>query len=256
MVVLTILEKCYGYREKYSLRSFERSLSSFVKDLKVRIKVLGKTDKNWIQVEVIGTDAMVVTNYLKQKFGLAPVFFKKIKLFSEFKGKVIDSEKAKHGLYVDVGVSFPKPVNIFLPLKLFHSQLTNGKNLSLNTILECFSLYNNFPLTIQVTRIDSTTKKVEGRLSTQQVSLFKKWISLDFDRIIVLGVNYEKINRIVKKFKVKRDIIKIIQLGFLEQLLLCKLGTDAPGIINIIGPMLPKTPLYFFSPKKIKTSLQ
>ena len=256
MVVLTVLEKCYGSRGSSFLRSFEDSLSSFVEGLEVQVRVLGRTDENWIQVEVSGLDASVVTNYLDQKFGLAPVFFEKVQVFSGFRGKIIDSGKVGYGLYVDVGISLPKHVDVLIPLHVLRSQLANGKKLSITNMVDAFSLYDNFPLKIQVTRIDSAKKEVEGRLSKSQSSVFKEWISLDFERVIILGATFEQVNRVIKKSKVKRDIIKIIQLGFLEQFLICKLGTEGPGIIKKIGPMLPKTPIHCLSPKRIRAILE
>jgi len=256
MVVLTVLEKCYGLRERSFLRGFEASLSSLAEGLEVQVRVLGKTDGNWVQVEVSGSDAPVFTKYLDQKFGLAPVFFEKVQAFSRLGGKIIDSGKVGYGLYVDVGISIPKHVDVLIPLHVLRSQLANGKKLSISIIVDAFSLHDNLPLRVQVTRIDSAKKEVEGRLSKGQSSVFREWLSLDFDRVFILGAAFEQVNRIIKKSSVERDVIKVIQLGFLEQQLLCKLGTEGPGIIKRIGPMLPQTPIYCLFPKGIRAIIE
>jgi hypothetical protein len=252
MVVLTVLEKCYGFRWRRFLKIFEDMLSPLVGDLDVQFKILGKTGENWIQVEVIGSDVPVVTHYFKQKFGLAPISLENVNLFNEVRGKIVDAGRVGYGLYVDVGVSSPRHIDVLLPLHVLRSQLANGIKLSVNNIVEAFALYDNRPLSIQVTRIDRAKGEVEGRLSTSQSALFEEWVSLDFDRVLVLGAPFSEVRRIVKRSPVERDVIKILPLGFLEQLLLCKLGTEGPGLIKGIGSLLPKTPIHCFSPKRAR----
>jgi hypothetical protein len=252
MVVLTILEKCYGFRWRHFLQVFEDTLSTHIGGLDVQFKILGKTGDNWIHVEVIGSDVPVVTRYLNQKFGLAPISLENVNLFNEIRGKIIDAGRVGYGLYVDVGISSPRHIDVLLPLHVLRSQLANGKKLSLTNIVEAFTLYDNRPLTIQVTRIDTAKGEVEGRLSTRQSALFEEWVSLDFDRVLVLGAPFPEVQRLVKRSHVERDVIKILSLGFLEQLLLCKLGTEGPGLIKEIGSLLPQTPLHCFSPKRAR----
>jgi hypothetical protein len=253
--VLTLLDKCYGFLWERYLHDFKISLHQIFQDLEVQIEVLGRSSEEWIQIEVMGPDTEVVTNYLAQKFGIAPISFKNIHLYSILKGRVIDAGKIGYGLYVDVGISLPKHVDVLVPLYVLRSQLVNGKKLSVKKIIDLFCLHDRFPITIQVTKIDSDLRKIEGRLSMSQSSIFNVWVSENFDRVLIQGTSSNQVKRLLKKSRRERDIIKVISLGFLEQLLLCKLGTEGPGIINILGPMLPKTPIYFFSPSRIRTIL-
>jgi hypothetical protein len=48
-----------------------------------------------------------------------------------------------------------------------------------------------------------------------------------------------------------RDIAKIEQLGMFEQVIVCKLGTDAAGLIPKIGRNLKRMALSIFSPRRI-----
>jgi hypothetical protein len=255
MTVLTLLEKCYSYQWKSYLRDFEASLVQIFQNLEVQVKVLGRSNEDWIQIEVVGSDTEIVTNYLIQKFGLAPLSYETIQLFSILKGRVIDSEKIGYGLYIDVGISRPKHVDVLIPLYILRSQLAKGKKLSVKDIINSYCLHDNFPMVIQVTKLHSVKREIEGRLSVGQTSLFNEWTFLNFDRVIILGASSNQVKRLLKRSRLDRDIIKIISLGFLEQLLLCKLGTTGPGIIKKIGPMLPKTPIYIFSPSRIRTLL-
>ena len=252
MAVLTVLEKCYGVHWRPLLRVFEDALTPLVGGLDVQFKVLGRTGDHWIQVEVAGSDGPVATRFLDQTFGLAPLALANVNLFTELRGKTIDAGRVGYGLYVDVGVTSPRRIDVFLPLHVLRSQLADGKKLSIPTLIDAFALYDNRPLTIQVTRIDAAKGEVEGRLSPRQTALFEAWVSLDFDRVLVLGAPFPDVHRLINRSPVARDVIKVLPLGFLEQQLLCKLGTEGPGLIKEIGSLLPQTPLHCFSPKRVR----
>jgi hypothetical protein len=51
--------------------------------------------------------------------------------------------------------------------------------------------------------------------------------------------------------KADRDIIQIEELSFTANSLVCKLGTDAPGIIARIGRFVSEFRLYAFLPEKV-----
>jgi hypothetical protein len=51
--------------------------------------------------------------------------------------------------------------------------------------------------------------------------------------------------------KVERDIIEVEELSFTANSLVCKLGTDAPGIIAKIGRYVSEFKLYAFLPEKV-----
>jgi hypothetical protein len=68
---------------------------------------------------------------------------------------------------------------------------------------------------------------------------------------MVLGSLFSDVEWAVKLSKSYRDIIKIDSLGTLEHVVLCKLGTDAIGLIPKLGRYLAEAVLVPFSPKKI-----
>ena len=157
-----------------------------------------------------------------------------------------------YGLYVDVGIPVPRKVDLLVPLHVLRKQLFKDKKVSMRKIREAFCLHDNFPLKVKLTRIIIDKSEAEAELSEVQLAAFNNWISLGLDRVIVLGASLEQLEYVIKKSGSLRDIIRIDQLGFFEHLLLCKLGTEAPGIISRIGTLLQGVPLYAFSPKKIK----
>ena len=250
MVILTLLEKSYG-KEKTDLFVY-KGLTSITSGLKIQLKHIGKTERGWTKIEIVGEDEKILINYLKKNFGLAPIQLKDVHASMIFKGKIIDSGKVGYGLYIDIGITTPQPIDALIPLYKLRSQLSNNKRVSVHKIIKDFCLYTNFPLEITLTKVDLNRKIIEAELSDKQLKVFRDWLLLGLDRVVALGATIHHIKRAVYKSKLYRDVINITPLGLLEQVLVCKLGTDAPGIITKIGPYLAAVPLHAFSPNRIK----
>ena len=250
MAMLTLLEKLYGLDEEDSEKVLNENLAKLTSGIDAEAKIIGKNERKWIQVKVSGADAKVVTNYLGSRFGSAPSFTD-IHTPIVLKGKIIDAGKVGYGIYIDIGTSNSNPIDVLIPLHKLRTHLVDGKKLPLREIVEAFCLHDNFPVSIRLTEIDIEEEKMWAEPSDGQVELFKKWLSSYLDRVIVLGAHYERITAAVRRSGAKNDIVKIEELGFLEYSLLCKLGTDAPGMIKILGSYLPKVLLYVFSPRKV-----
>lgn len=250
MPTVTLLEKVYG---SFSPETFEQVFSSLCKGLKVKLRVISETNRGWIQIEVSGEDEIVALHFLEQKMGLAPVSVDNLKKFSVVRGRVVFSGKSKKELYVDIGVFSPEAYDAILPLQRLQAQLADGKKLPLQRLVELFCLYDGLPLEVKITRdVDSQKKWIEAELSEAQLSQITSWIRSSFDRLVVLGAFLSDVERAVKMSKHFRDVIKIESLGMLEQAILCKLGTDAVGLIPKLGHFLPDAVLVPFSPRKIR----
>jgi hypothetical protein len=250
--VLTLLEKVYGPKEANARQKLDEILSSFTSGLDAEIKFKSKNRRNWIQVEVSGSDITVAVNYLAKRFGLVSSSTD-IRIPMTLKGKIVDSGTVGYGLYVDVGVSASDPLDALIPLYSLRSHLTEGRKLSLRRILDAFCLHDNFPVSVRLTKVDQGEKKIWVEPSEEQVDLFRVWRHTYLDRVVVLGAHREQIMIALTQSGVKRDIARVIELGFMEYALLCKLGTDAPGVIKVLGRYLSKVPLYPFSPRKINS---
>ncbi len=92
---------------------------------------------------------------------------------------------------------------------------------------------------------------VEAELSELQFSQFFRWVRSNLDRLLVFGVPLSSVERAVKASRHFRDIIRIESLGLFEHAALCKLGTDAVGLIPKLGSLLPTAVLASFSPRKV-----
>ena len=249
MPTVTVIEKLYG---SGSPETFEKLYSSLVSGLNVQLSFAGTTDRGWIQLEVSGEDETAALSLLDREIGLAPVSLDKLKKFSVMQGKVVFSGKSEKELYVDFGVFSPKVLDAVVSGKRLCAQLADGKDVSLQELVELFCLYDNMPLEVKIAEgVEEANKNVEAGLSEAQFSLFSRWVGCRFDRLIILGSLFSDVERAVKFSRHSRDIIKIESLGVLEQVVLCKLGTDAVGLIPKLGRYLKSAVLVPFSPKKI-----
>jgi hypothetical protein len=256
MVKITILEKAYGPYEKAAIYSLKQVLTQLRGDLKVKFKVMGLTNRRWIYLDVSGEDRVVFTNLLDREFGLAPVSLSNISLASTLRGKIIDSGKVGYGLYIDIGISEPSFLDALFPLYKMRSQLVLGRPFSARRIIDLYSLHDYLPLTVKIVGIDVITNKIEVELSERQVNIFKTWASSNLDRVIVVGVTEQYLKNAIIQTGHQRDVVQIEKLGLMEYAIVCKLGTEAPGLISELGPKLPKVRFYAIRPEKIGRFLQ
>jgi hypothetical protein len=249
MPTITVLEKLYG---SGAPETFEKQYSDLVSGLEVQLQLVGTTDRGWMQLEVSGEDETAALSLLDQEIGLAPVSLDMLKEFSTVKGKVVFSSKSKEALHVDFGVFSPQVTDAVVSWKQLCAQLADGKNVPLQELVELFCLYDNVPLEVKIAEnIAETNTQVDACLSEAQVSLFSSWVRCRFDRLIVLGSLFSDVEEAVKLSRHSRDIIRVESLGVLEQVILCKLGTDAVGLIPKLGRYIKPSVLVPFSPKKI-----
>lgn len=250
MPTVTLLEKVYG---SFSPETFEPVFSSLCKGLKVKLRVVGETNRGWVQMEVSGEDEIVALRFFDREIGLAPGSLDDLKKFSVIRGRVIFSGKSKKELYVDLGVFSPETCDAVLPLQRLQAQLADWKKLPLQRLVELFCLYDNLPLEVKIVQdVDVQKNWVEAELSEAQLSQIASWIRSSFDRLVVLGAFLSDVERAVKMSRHFRDVIRIESLGVLEQVILCKLGTDAVGLIPKLGRFLPDAVLVPFSSRKIR----
>jgi hypothetical protein len=249
MPTVVLLEKLYG---PFSSETFEPALSSLCKGLKVRLKISGKTSRGWTQIEVSGEDETAALHLIDREIELAPISVDKLKKFSTIRGRVVFSGKSKTELCVDIGVFSPETYDAVVPLQKLQAQIADGIKVPLQRLIKLFCLYDNLPLKVKLTSsVDPQKKLVEAELSEAQLSQITHWIRSQLDRLIVLGAPFSHVEHAVGTSGHFRDVIKIEPLGLLEQTVLCKLGTDAAGLIPKLGRFLPNAVLAPFCPRKI-----
>jgi len=249
MPMITLLEKVYG---PFSQKILQARLASLCKDLTVEAKVVRKTSRGWVEVELTGEDQRVVMEFLDREIGMAPVSIDKVEKFSTIKGRVIFAGEKDQELLVDIGVYFPRVYDATIPLERLRAQLADGKKLPLQHLIDLFCLYDFMPLDVKITRdVKLEHEQVEAELSEAQLSKFIQWINSSLDRLIVLGATLSQVKHAIRVSGHNRDVIRVETLGLLEHAVVCKLGTDAIGLTPKLGPHLCTATLAPFSPRKI-----
>jgi len=253
MPTVTLLEKVYG---PFSPETIKPVFSSLCKGLKVKLRVVGKTNRGWVQVEISGEDETAASHFIDREIGLAPVSLGTLKTFSVVRGRVVFSGESKRELYVDIGVFSPETCDAAVPLQRLQAQLADGKKLPLQRLTELFCLYDNLPLKVKiVSGVNFQNRLVEAELSEAQLSQITRWIGFRLDRLVVLGAPLSDVEHAVRASKHFRDVVTIEPLGLLEHAILCKLGTDALGLIPELGRFLPNAVFAPFCPRKIQRSV-
>jgi hypothetical protein len=252
MARLVLLEKLYGPEEVKAGYLLQRSLSRTASNLDGAVDFRGKTSRNWIQVDVHGSETTVLTNYLRQQYGIAAVSLDDVQEHDTRKGKIVDAGKVGYGVYVDIGVSTPESIDVLIPLHALRRQLADGVKLSTKQIIASFCLWANFPLDVRITKVDREKRDVEAVISDRQVAVFQDWLHLGLDRLIAYGASLDTLRQAVRRSGLSRDVIEVNPLGLMEHSILCKLGTAGPGVVNTLGRSLPGSPICVFHPKAIR----
>ena len=247
MPIITVLEKKYG---RNSPEIIEKIFQNLINGLSVKLKFIDTTNRGWIKLKIEGNDETIALNLIGKRFGLAPVSLNHLKKFSVFKGKIISYKSEE--ICIDLGIHSTEVFNALIKKKTLQAQLVDGRDISFNKLIELFCLYENLPLEIKsIGKAQKKLKIIEAVLSQTQISLFKNWINSRFDRLLVFGSSIFEVEKAINQSRIHRDIIRIESLGIFEQVILCKLGTDAVGLIPKLGKFLNLKFFAPFSPKKI-----
>lgn len=248
MPTVTLSVKAYN---NFQLKYVKKFLENTLKDLKVEAKVCGVTRRGWVQVDVSGEDEQVALRYLADKVGLYPTHLKLIEKFSLVKGRIVNIDKRKDKLSIDVGIFAPKIVDAMVPLQYLQAQLVDGRKVALQKIAQLYGFQENLPLMVKISNVNEESNEIETILSEKQLAQYRQWTKSLQDRLIILGVTLEEIQSALKTTGINRDVVNTEQLGLFEYTITCKLGTDAVGLIPKIGKNLPTATLSVFNPKQI-----
>jgi hypothetical protein len=253
MTTLTLLARIHGASQ---LKQVDEALKLSFEGLDVEAKILGTVADRWVQVALAGEDEGIAANYVAKEVGFCPASFESVKKFSTLKGYVTGLEKSREELSVDVGVFQPKIVCATMPLRYLQAQLVDGRKIALSKIVELYGFCEGLPLSVKVSRVDQEESRVEAELSMSQIEKFDNWRESLLDRLIVLGSSTHEVNVALDRARLERDVISVESLGMFEHALVCKLGTDAAGLISKLGRILRSARFAVFNPRRISGFLQ
>jgi hypothetical protein len=248
MPTVTLLAKAYN---SFQVKELYATLKSTFKDLKVKFEVCGVTNRDWIQLSVSGEDENVTLHYMDDKIGFCPTNLESVRKFSTIHGRVIGLDKNRNELCVDIGVFSPDPVDAAVSLPRLQAQLADGRKISLGKLVELFGLCKNLPLSIKVLSVDSDRSRIEAELAEAQQDQYGDWTRSLLDRLQIIGASYGEIKSALAKTGFNRDVVAIEALGTFEYSMVCKLGTDAAGLIPRLGKNLGKAAFTIFNPRKV-----
>ncbi len=244
---VVLLAKSYRGR---NLKLAYGLLKSKLEGLSVEVKVLG-TEHDWIQVQVSGQDEQIALAYLSKEIGFAPVNSESVTKFSTMKGYVAEIDNVHGNVLVDVGVLSPEPLNVTVLVHYLQSQLADGRKIALQKLATMFGITRGLPLTIKAVSNYADDHQTEAMLAETQCERYRDWVLSLLDRLILLGSTSESINSAVIKAGLERDVIDVESLGLFEHAIVCKLGTDATGLIPRLGRSLRQASFQVFPPKRI-----
>jgi hypothetical protein len=220
-------------------------------DAKTEVSIVDK----WVRVHLSGEDEAIATSYIRKEVGLCPETLGNVKRFATLKGYVVGFGKSPDTLHVDVGVFQPETVLGAVPLRHLQSVLVDGRKLALKKISELFGFCDDLPVNVKVSLVDMAEKRVGAEFALSQLERFNLWRESLLDRLIVLGASLPDVNRMLAQSGLDRDVVGVESLGLFEHALVCKLGTDAVGLISKVGRGLRNARFVVFSPRKIREFL-
>lgn len=246
MPTVTLPTKVYN---RFQLKFVEENLKFMLKGLKVETKICEVSSRGLVQIAISGEDEKVALRYLDKEIGLCPTLLEKVEKFSTVKGYMTYLNKKE--LHVDIGIFSPSIIDVAISLKTLQAQIVDGRKMALKKIAELFSFVENLPLTVKVCNVNKENSHVEAMLSEKQLALYRNWTKSLLDRLIVLGASFNEIMLSLKKARCNRDVVNIEPLGLFENAIVCKLGTDATGLIPKIGGKLRNANFSIFNPREI-----
>jgi hypothetical protein len=248
MTTLTLLVKASNLGQ---VKQVDELLKAQFTELEVEVEVSNNTANRWVQVSISGEDETIATSYINKEIGTCPTSLENSKNYPVLRGYISKLDLTKQELSVDVGIFEPKIILATVPLASLQTQLVEGRKLDLKKIAEIYGLAERSPLSIKpVTPITEETEELQAELDKEQVERLHSWQLSLLDRLIILGASLDKIENVLERTRLSRDVIEIETLGMFEHALTCKLGTNAAGLVSIVGRYLRNSVFVVFNAKK------
>jgi hypothetical protein len=247
MTTLTLLVKASNLGQ---VKQIDELLNLQFEDIDVEVKVLSNMANRWMQVSLSGEDEAIATSYINKEIGTCPTNLENAKNYLVLKGYISKLDLTKQELIVDVGIFEPKIVQATVSLASLRAQLVNGKGVDLKKIAEIYGLGERLPLSIKpVDPITNESNVIQAELAVEQVEKLHSWQASLLDRLIILGASKETIENVLERTRLNRDVIDIEKMGMFEHALTCKLGTNAAGLVSIVGRYLRNSVFVVFNAK-------
>jgi hypothetical protein len=248
MPTVTLLIKA---RSDSQLKQVDKLLQSKLEGLKAQMTPCTTVSYGWVQTTISGEDETIALNYLTKEIGLCPIRLESVHKFSTVKGFISTLDKNKAEVSVDLGIFSPDFVASAISLRNLQAQLGDGRKIALAKFIELFGFCKDLPLTVGVLNVNEEGNRVEAELAETQLRLYGNWTRSLLDRLIILGASLHEIEFAIDRTGSARDVVGIESSGLFEHAVVCKLGTDAVGLIPKIGKKMPRATFSIFNPKRV-----
>lgn len=246
---ITILQK----PGQLTAREFNPNLEIALRNLKGKlsssIKLDGFSPTGWTNVDVTGDDSEIVSELVARELGQAQTELLEVEPHGIYEG--IIAGETRDGVEVDIGIDTPGLVRVKVGAEALRAQLADGKLIGMGEIIQEYCLFSGNKASVRVTRLDSSKKTIEGWFADSQIEPLSTWIRIGLDRILIPDCFRQQAEAAIRKSDIERDVIAIESMTLTTQSVLCKLGTDAVGLIPKLGRILRKHELHLFIPKRI-----
>jgi hypothetical protein len=243
---LTILERPTALTAEDFRVRLERELEELKGELTASLALDSFSQNGWAQIRVTGEDSEIVSELMSSRFGLAHTELREIDVPGVYEAEITGSNEG--GLKFDFGLN-SADLNCIIPSSNLIAQLADGKPIHLGQLIECYCLYPGVRISVRLTR--TKENEIEGWLSDTQIDRLARWITTGLDRIQAFECYRQEAESAVLKTHLSRDVIAVESITLTIQSIVCKLGTDAVGLIPKLGHILRKQKLRPFQPKKI-----
>jgi len=233
------------------LRSpLEARLRKLASDLEVSVEFEGVTKNGFPTIGVKGPDIEAYTELIRRKLGIAPADRSEIEVNDNFKAYARGINTRRQTIEIEIGPISTR-FRSEITREALMAQLCDGRSFPVERIAQTYCIQEGVPVHVRVTSIDTQLKEIEVWVSDDQVSRFEEWRRQRFHRIIAVGGFQDKIREAIRLSKVERDVIEVDELSLTAHSLVCKLGTEAPGVIAKIGRYVGRFRLYAFLPDRV-----
>jgi len=228
----------------------EARLRKLASQLEVSVQLEGVTRNGFPTIGVKGRDVEAYTELIRRKLGSAPATRSEIEVNDNFKAYTVGINMTRQTIEIEIG---PISMNFRSEItsQALMAQLCDGRSVPIQRITQAYCIQEGVPVHVRVTSIDTELREIGVWLSDDQVSQFEEWRRERFHRIIAVGGFQDRIREAIRLSKVERDVIEVDELSLTAHSLVCKLGTEAPGVIAKIGRYVGGLRLYAFLPDRV-----
>jgi len=230
-------------------RKYLNGLAQSFPNTKVQIKKVRQFDDR-VEILISGPEEIFLLNLFKKEVGTI-VEFDKVEINQTHKGVLLDVGKVGFGIFVDCAILNPK-TDVLLNLHALRKQLCKGRDVSLTEIIKAYDFIDHYPVYIKITSIDKEKEQIQGNLDQKTLELYGKLIVENLEGVFVSGETKGQFKKALIRTGHYRDIASIERFGFLENIVILRQNTNAPGIIADIGKYLKNCKLSAIRPERIR----